>query len=219
MVIYIGYDSREDIAYQVCKQSCGNHKVIPLVQQQLRDQQLYWREVDALASTEFSLTRFLVPELSIFKGWALFIDSDTLFLTDPSELFALADDRYAVMCVKHDYKPLSTNKMDGRLQTIYPRKNWSSVMLFNCSHPSNAALTKQLVNTATPQFLHRLAWLDDSEIGYLPVSWNWLVDWYTEPRDGHPKLLHYTEGGPWFPEYTNCEYANNWLSVAASVKY
>lgn len=218
MVIFIGYDSREDMAYRAAKYSAGNHKIVPLVQQTLRDYGLYWREVDTLASTEFSLTRFLVPELCNFKGWALFIDCDTLFLSDPAELFALADDRYAVMCVKHNYLPQNTTKMDGKNQHIYPRKNWSSVMLFNCAHPANRKLTKQLVNISTPQFLHRLSWLSDDDIGSLPLSWNWLVGWYTEPNDGTPKLLHYTEGGPWFAEYANCEYANNWLSVASSIK-
>jgi lipopolysaccharide biosynthesis glycosyltransferase len=218
MVIYVGYDSREDIAYQVCKHSCRDYPVIPIVQQQLRNQQLYWRDIDTLASTEFSITRFLVPHLNAFKGWALFVDCDTLFLTDPSGLFALADDRYAVMCVKHEYTPSSIIKMDGKNQHIYPRKNWSSVMLFNCSHPSNAKLTKELVNTATPQFLHRLSWLKDEEIGSLPISWNWLVDWYKEPKDGIPKLLHYTEGGPWFIEHATCEYANIWLAAATSIK-
>lgn len=91
-------------------------------------------------------------------------------------------------------------------------------MLFNCAHPANRKLTKQLVNISTPQFLHRLSWLSDDDIGSLPLSWNWLVGWYTEPNDGTPKLLHYTEGGPWFAEYANCEYANNWLSVASSIK-
>ena len=216
MVIYIGYDAREDIAYRVAKSSAAGHEVKPLVQQQLREQGLYWRDVDTLASTDFSFTRFLVPELQQFKGWALFVDCDVLFLNNPKELFDLADDRYAVMCVQHDYTPTATVKMDGKTQHLYPRKNWSSVMLFNCAHPSNKVLTKQLVNTATGQYLHRLSWLTDNEVGALPHEWNWLVGWYKEPQDGKPKLLHYTEGGPWFSNYTNCEYADLWLKAASS---
>lgn len=216
MVIYIGYDTREDIAYRVAKSSITGYEVKPLVQQQLRNQGLYWRHIDTLASTEFSFTRFLIPELQQFKGWALFVDCDVLFLNNPKELFDLADDRYAVMCVKHNYIPTNQTKMDGKIQHQYPRKNWSSVMLFNCSHPSNKALTKQLVNSASGQFLHRLQWLVDSEIGELPHEWNWLVGWYKEPKNGKPKLLHYTEGGPWFSDYANCEYADLWLKAASA---
>lgn len=209
-MIYIGYDEREDIAYRVAKHSAGNNSTYPLLQSNLRAFGDYWREPDKLASTEFSLTRFLVPYLNKYRGWALFVDCDVLFLEDPQSLFDLADDKYALMCVKHDYKPSATTKMDGKQQHLYPRKNWSSVMLFNCSHPSNKKLTPDLVNTATPAYLHRMSWLDDSEIGDLPLAWNYLVGWYNEQDHGKPKLLHYTEGGPWFENYKDCEFAEEW---------
>lgn len=216
MTIYIGYDSREDIAYQVSKYSveklCDIH-VKAINQQNLRDKNVYYRDVDALASTEFSLTRFLVPYLNNYTGWALFIDCDTVFLQNPKELFGLVDDNYALMCVKHDYNPTNTIKMDGKKQYVYPRKNWSSVMLFNCAHPSNKKLSLDTVNTASPSFLHQMLWLQDAEIGSIPTEWNWLTDWYSEPEDGKPKLLHYTEGGPWFEEYKNCNYADVWLQL------
>lgn len=209
-MIYIGYDEREDIAYRVAKHSASNHLVSPLIQSKLRARRVYTREVDKLASTEFSLTRFLVPYLNDYNGWALFVDCDVLFLEDPQHLFNLADDKYALMCVKHDYKPTAATKMDGRQQHLYPRKNWSSVMLFNCSHPSNKKLTPDLVNTATPAYLHRMSWLDDSEIGELPLAWNYLVGWYNKQDHGKPKLLHYTEGGPWLANYKDCEFAEEW---------
>lgn len=213
MVIYVGYDSREDVAYRVLKSSIKrqcDRRIVSLIQSQLRESGIYTRDVDVLASTEFSFTRFLTPLLNGYDGWALFIDCDMLFLESPNKLFELADDKYAVMCVKHDYNPTSTIKMDGKVQHLYPRKNWSSVMLFNCSHPSNQKLTRDIVNSESGAFLHQMQWLKDEEIGELPKEWNWLIDWYKEPEDGTPKLLHYTEGGPWFKGYEDCAYADVW---------
>jgi len=217
--VYVGWDSREDIAYQVCSQSIfansrksENIEIIPLKQKDLREAEKYWRDEDKLASTEFTFTRFLIPELTDFDGWALFIDCDFLFLTDIQKLFNSANDRYAVMCAQHDYTPKEGTKMDGQTQTVYPRKNWSSMMLFNCGHPSNKKLTKELVNDpkTTGQYLHRFSWLDDSEIGELGKEWNWLVDWYEETDNDKPKAIHFTEGGPWFENYRNCEFSDLW---------
>ena len=218
--IFIGWDSREDIAYQVCKQSILEHtsvpvEISPLKLKTLQKQNLYWRDVDKLASTEFTFSRFLVPELNLFDGWALFIDCDFLFLDDVAKLFAQTNNKYAVMCAQHDYTPKEGVKMDGQTQTVYPRKNWSSMMLFNCSHPSNKILTRELVNdeSTTGQYLHRFSWLKDKEIGKISHEWNWLVGWYKESKDGKPSALHYTEGGPWFKEYEDCDYAVNWYKV------
>lgn len=215
--VYIGWDSREDIAYQVARHSILEHAsvpvdIVPLKQKNLKRDYFYWRDEDKLASTEFTFTRFLVPELSNFNGWAVFIDCDVILTTDIAELFAQADDRYAVMCVQHDYAPKEGTKMDGQKQTIYPRKNWSSVMLFNCGHPSNKKLNMDLVNETeiNGAYLHRFSWLKDEEVGNISNEWNWLVGHYKEPTDGSPKLLHYTEGGPWFENYRNCEYHQLW---------
>jgi lipopolysaccharide biosynthesis glycosyltransferase len=215
--IFVGWDSREDIAYQSCKQSIidtasVNVDIVPLKQKSLKREEVYWRKKDKLASTEFTFTRFLVPTLQHYKGWALFIDCDFIALDDVKKLFDQADDKYAVMCAKHDYTPKEGIKMDGKKQHQYPRKNWSSMMLINCGHPSNANLTKELINDpeTTGKYLHRFSWLKDEEIGEISHEWNWLVGWYNEPKDGTPKFLHYTEGGPWFPEYAYCEYANDY---------
>ena len=216
MKVFVGYDTREDIAYQVCKHSLEARnkdvEVRPLKQNELRDQGWYTRPIDKLASTEFTFTRFLVPELSNFDGWALFCDSDIIFIEDIKELFNQADDKYAVMCAQHDYTPKEGIKMDGQTQTVYPRKNWSSVVLFNCGHPSNRKLDLNLVNNPliTGAYLHRFSWLDDSEIGQISHEWNWLTDWYEEGKDGTPKALHYTEGGPWFEIYRNCDWHLTW---------
>jgi len=211
--VYIGWDSREDIAYQVAKHSISrrshkiNTNVIPLKLFELKDQGIYTRSTDKLGSTEFTFSRFLVPYLNNYKGWAMFADSDILCMTDISKILEHKDDKYAVMCVQHDYTPKEGTKMDGKQQTQYPRKNWSSVVLWNCSHPSNAVVTPELVNTESGMYMHRFMWLKDEEIGSLPYEWNFLTDWY---KEGDPNILHYTEGGPWFPEYTNCEYSEVW---------
>ena len=214
--IYIGYDTREDIAYQVSKFSIlsksQNISVNPLKLNELKDKKIYWRAEDKLGSTEFTFSRFLVPELNEFSGWALFCDCDILFLEDVNNLFNLANEKYAVMCVQHDYKPKEGVKMDGKAQTLYPRKNWSSLVLWNCSHPSNKAITKELINQpdTTGKYLHRFSWLKDEEIGSISHHWNWLVGWYKEPEDGSPRAIHYTEGGPWFENYRHCEYHQVW---------
>jgi len=214
MKIFVGWDSREDIAFQVCKHSILSKQpaaeVIPLKQPELREKGLYWRDVDKLASTEFTFTRFLIPELTEYKGWALFIDCDMILTTDIKELFDQANDQYAVMCVQHDYTPREGVKMDGQQQTVYPRKNWSSAMLINCGHPSNRAVTKELVNDPeiTGAYLHRFSWLKDEEIGELDHTWNYLVGVYNDIET--PKLIHYTEGGPWFENYRNCEFHRLW---------
>ena len=218
--IFIGWDSREDIAYQVARKSILAYatvpvEIVPLKQNKLRKEGLYWRDVDKLASTEFTFTRFLIPELCNFKGWALFIDCDFVFLDDVKKLFDEINDQYAVMCAQHDYTPKPGIKMDGQTQTAYPRKNWSSMMLINCGHSSNRCVTKEFVNDPykTGAYLHRFSWLNNSKIGKLSHEWNWLVGWYKEPTDGKPQALHYTEGGPWFPEYENCEYADEYYKV------
>src|SRR5262245_26578467 len=127
--IYVGWDSQQQRAYDVCRHSILRHAtdtpdVVPIQQDALRQQQVYWRAPDALASTEFTYTRFLVPFLAGYHGWALFMDSDFLVTRDIGPLFALADARYAVRCVQHDYQPTESRKMDGAVQTAYPRKNW-----------------------------------------------------------------------------------------------
>lgn len=221
--VFVGYDPREDIAYQVCKYSLitkSSVSIIPLKQNNLREIGLYWRDVDKLAATEFTFTRFLIPELMQFKGWALFCDCDIIFLEDIQQLFNQVDDRYAVMCAKHDYRPKEGLKMDGKNQYVYPRKNWSSVMLINCGHPSNQILTKEFVNNSEidGKYLHRFSWLKDEEIGEFSHEWNWLVGWYKPGFvDGFPKALHYTEGGPWMEEYRTCEYDYIWKKYLMSM--
>jgi lipopolysaccharide biosynthesis glycosyltransferase len=210
--IFIGYDSRETDAFQACINSinCNSsakYNISALKIDHVRELGIYTRDKDLLSSTEFSFTRFLVPYLHNYQGWALFCDCDFIFLEDLNKLFSMADSKYAVMCCKHNYIPENKIKMDGKEQYLYPRKNWSSLVLWNCAHPNNKHLTPNIVNTQTGQFLHRFSWLKDEEIGDIPIEWNWLVGWYKEPEDGTPKALHFTEGGPWFDNYKECEYS------------
>jgi hypothetical protein len=213
--VYVGWDPREDISYQVCEHSIKRRDpgatVIPLKQKDMRASGMYRRDIDRLATTEFTFTRFFVPYLNDYKGWAVFCDCDFVWKIPTTELEQYCDDSKAVVCVQHDYTPKEGDiKMDGQVQTVYPRKNWSSMVLWNCAHPKNKILTPELLNKETPQFLHRFSWLEDEDIGSLPHEYNWLVGWYKEPRDGAPKILHYTEGGPWFDGYRDCEYADVW---------
>jgi lipopolysaccharide biosynthesis glycosyltransferase len=221
--VFVGWDPREDIAWEVCRHSILSRTdptevvVKPLVQSELRQAGLYTRELDAKAATEFSLTRFLVPHLAGQKGYAIFVDCDFLFLTDIRDVLTEVDPFKAISMVQHDYKPAETTKMNGCVQYLYPRKNWSSFMVFNCEHSSVRALTPQAVNTQTPAHLHRFEWLKDDEIGSLDKGWNYLEGWYP-PKYDHLKAIHYTRGGPWFDDTKDCDFAAEWLNESAHVR-
>ena len=213
---FIGYDSKEDIAYRVCKYSLNKRSslktnIISLKLDELVAKNYYYRSIDPLASTQFTYSRFLVPALMNFKGWALFCDCDFIFLSDVADLIKNVDESKAVYCVQHDYTPKEKHKMDGKKQTIYPRKNWSSFILFNCSHPSNKKLTVDLVNQETGAFLHQFKWLKDQEIGSLDERWNWLEGWTSNHNNNQPFAVHFTRGGPWFSEWQDVEYAKEWI--------
>ncbi len=214
--VFVGYDSREDIAWQVCRHSLLRHSdggvdVIPLRQDVLRELRLYTRAQDLGASTEFSLTRFLTPYLAGQGGWAIFCDCDFLFTTDVREVFEGLDENKALYCVQHDYTPAHSVKMDGKPQAMYPRKNWSSFMIFNCDHPNVRTLTPEVVNSASPAYLHRLEWIDSEEaIGALDPDWNFLAGEYPK-SDDIPRVIHYTNGGPWFDDWQNCDFADLWI--------
>lgn len=214
--IFVGYDSREDIAWQVCRHSLLRHAkgdldIVALRQSHLRELGLYTRPHDVGSSSEFSLTRFLTPHLAPRRGWALFCDCDFLFTADVHEVLVGLDRSKALYCVKHDYTPRYDVKMDGKQQSTYPRKNWSSFMLFNCEHPDVQALTPDVVNSATPSFLHRFEWIrDDHDIGALEMEWNFLEGEYPMPAK-LPRVIHYTNGGPWFEQWQDCNYADLWL--------
>ena len=214
--VFIGYDSREELAWQVCRHSLlrhsgGNVEAIALRQDELRERGIYTRPHDLGASTEFSLTRFLTPYLAGQSGWVAFCDCDFLFTVDLRRVFEGLDESKALYCVQHDYTPAYRVKMDGKPQAVYPRKNWSSFMLLNCDHPDVRALTPDIVNSATAAYLHRFEWIgDNSSIGALDLEWNFLDGEYPKP-DRVPSVIHFTNGGPWFEEWKNCDFADLWI--------
>jgi lipopolysaccharide biosynthesis glycosyltransferase len=208
--VFIGYDPREAIAFSVLAHSIEARSSEPVSITPLRLSQLkkvLTRERHPLQSTDFSFSRFLVPYLSGYSGWSVFMDCDMLVRDDIANLWQLCDERYAVMVVKHDHVPKETVKFLGEPQSKYEKKNWSSVMLFN--NERCRALTPQYVNTASGLELHQFKWLaDDAQIGALPDRWNHLVGYNAPRKDA--ALVHYTLGGPYFPEYEKCEYAEEW---------
>jgi hypothetical protein len=212
--IFIGWDSQEPIAFSVAVSSLMRHArypviFTPLIQNTLLAAGVYTRERQPNEATEFSLTRFLVPFLSNYEGYSLFLDCDVLARADVHDLllYALAAPDKAIHVVQHDYVPKSADKFGGHVQTRYAKKNWSSVMLFD--NAKCTALTPEYVNTATGLELHRFQWLEsDVQIGSLPLEWNHLVGEYQPNPDA--KLIHYTLGTPCFVEYAACEHADAW---------
>lgn len=202
--VFIGYDESETVAYHVLSHSIMRHasspvSITPLVLSQLP----MTRKRDANQSTDFAFSRFLVPWLCGYQGWSAFMDCDMLTLCDLNELMAAADPVRAASVVKHDYTPLGENKFLDQPQTAYPRKNWSSVMVFN--NAKCQVLTPEYVNHASGLELHRFAWLNDGEIGELPRTFNHLVGEY--PANPDAKIVHFTLGTPCFAKYRHCEFS------------
>ena len=212
--IYVGFDAVETASYHVLAHSIQARasepvSIAPLMLSQLKG--VMTRQRHELQSTDFSFSRFLVPYLCDYQGWALFMDCDMLVLDDMAELWKLRDDNFAVQVVKHDHVPKEKTKFLGQKQTKYEKKNWSSVMLFN--NQKCKALTKDYVNEATGLDLHRFNWLgDDGLIGDIPHRWNHLVGYdKTVPVD-EVSNLHYTIGGPYFDDYKDTDYAAEWFA-------
>jgi hypothetical protein len=208
--VFIGYDPREAVAFTVLAHSIHVRSsqpvsITPLMLTELKG--ILTRERHPKQSTDFSFSRFLTPYLSEYSGWSIFMDSDMLVLDDIVKLYNMRDERYAVMLVKHDHVPKETTKFLGEPQTPYPKKNWSSMMLFN--NDRCRALTPKYVNTASGLELHQFKWLaHDDLIGSIPNRWNHLVG-YDEPC-ADVSLVHHTLGGPYFNEYRDCEFAEEW---------
>ena len=217
--VFIGYDPRETVAFYTLAHSILRRSSIPVsitavMKSQLKD--VYTRPRGPTESTEFALTRVLVPALSRYEGWSLFMDCDMLCRADIAELARETERQTdkAVLVCKHDYVPKAGRKFLNQVQTTYPRKNWSSVMLFNNSRCR--ALTRDYVNSASGLELHRFQWTDDAAIGALDLEWNWLVSEY----DYNPKarIAHFTLGGPWFAEYRDCDYSEEWRAELESLR-
>ncbi len=234
LTVFIGYDPRERDAFDVARWSlvrrCSEPVyAFPLTQTALREVGLYSRTsyqdssgqwYDTIDnkpfSTEFSFTRFLVPELARragIKDWVMFVDCDFLFLQDVAPLWDLCRTQHstkALTVVPRQYASTSTTKMDGCKQEAYPRKLQSAMMLFNMKHPGNSELGISEVNSWKGSRLHNFEWLTGNEIGYLPPEWHSL-----NTDVAARGVIHYTEGGPWFDNYRSCAMANEWINEKA----
>jgi lipopolysaccharide biosynthesis glycosyltransferase len=218
--LFSGYDPRESIAYHVLIQSVLQTSSVPVCDIPLHTSMLKNFDGQQDGTNAFIYSRFLVPSLMNYEGWALYCDSDMLFRDDIAKLWALRDDRYAVMVVKHDYKTRYKLKAIGTVMEArnddYPRKNWSSMVLWNCGHPSNKIVTTEFASQAGGKTLHRFNWLNDDEIGEIPAKWNHLVGEY--PYDANAKLVHFTLGSPCFDYYRHCDYSDEWGSYKEQVE-
>jgi lipopolysaccharide biosynthesis glycosyltransferase len=207
--VFVGYDPREAVAYHTCANSIIRHAsrpvaIIPLALNLFED----YEETHTDGSNHFIYSRFLVPHLMEYTGHAIFIDGDMIVRSDIVELWEQRDVTKDVQVVKHNYKTRMTEKYLGAPNEDYPRKNWSSVILWNCNSFPNRRLTPDFVQQSTGSFLHRFTWLDDERIGELPREWNWLPDEYGPNPDA--KLLHYTLGTPCFHEFATTPMADEW---------
>ena len=207
--IFIGYDPREAVVFHICNNSLIRHSSSPIAVTPLALNNLVgYQETQHDGSNQFIYSRFLIPHLMQYKGWAIYIDGDMLLKDDIVKLWSLRDESKAVLCVPHNYKTKTQEKYLGAKNSDYPRKNWSSVVLWNCSHPVNRIMTPDFVMQSTGAQLHRFTWIDDSLIGKLPIEWNWLPDEFGS--NGEAKLLHWTLGAPCFHEYATVPMAEEW---------
>ena len=207
--IGIGFDQREAVAYHtfcqsILEKASAPVSFTPLVLGSLKG----FSETHTDGSNAFIYSRFLTPWLMDFNGWAIFADGDMICLDDIAKLWALRDETKAVQVVQHNYQTKALDKYLGNKNENYPRKNWSSVILWNCAHPKHKILSPEFVMKQTGAFLHRFTWLEDAEVGALPKEWNWLT---TEYEDNYQaSLLHYTLGTPCFADYKNAEMSDVW---------
>ncbi len=226
--LFIGFDQVESVAFYTLVHSIQSRASIPvsiIPVNTANFRHFYQRDRDPKQSNDFSFSRFLVPYLCNYRGYAVFMDCDMLFRCDAVDLLkqieSMKNNNEAVRVVKHDYKPNDQIKYLGTVQYEYPRKNWSSFVVWNCSHESNLILTPTYVKTASGLDLHRFNWLLDSEIGELPVVWNWLVGEYVlDPAiKDEIKNVHFTVGGPYFSEYAHVDFADEWFEERAMMTY
>lgn len=212
ITIIVGFDQREAIAYHTFTQSIIEKSSLPVFFIPLALNTLNgFKENHKDRSNDFIYSRFLTPYLNNFEGWAIFADGDMICQSDIRELWDLRDESKALLVVKHDYLTKANRKYLGNINENYPRKNWSSLILWNCAHPKHSILTPNFISNQSGQFLHRFSWLDDSDIGDLPKEWNWLALEY--PINNSAKIIHYTLGTPCFKDYRDTDMSDIWLET------
>lgn len=213
----IGYDKDESITAYVLAHSLQTRSSMPMSITFINRDSLkgiFTRERGELDSTDFSISRFLVPYLCQYEGYAVFSDCDMVVKDDPAKLWAWRDEKFALMCVHHNHVPIEETKFLHRTQSKYSKKNWSSVMLFN--NRKCRTLTPEYINMTSGLELHQFKWISEDQIGYLPNQWNHLVD-VDKHKDA--SLIHYTKGGPWFKEYANCDFHQDWHKEKSQMLY
>lgn len=207
--LVVGFDQRESIAYHVFCQSVIQKSTQPISIHPLSINTIsFYNELHTDRSNAFTYSRFLTPYLMNFQGWAIYADGDMVCQDDISLLWALRDNSKAVQVIKHDYQTKNSTKYLNNINVNYPKKNWSSVIIWNCEHPKNKCLSPELISSSDGKFLHRFMWLDEEDIGELPVEWNWLAIEY--PHNPNAKLIHYTLGTPCFNDYFESEMSDEW---------
>ena len=209
--VFIGYDEGEKVSYHILSESIRRQSSVPVSITPLCLSNLpeFRRELQTNQSTEFAFSRFLVPYLSEYKGWSLFLDCDMMFRDDIKNLWDMIDEDKSIMCCKHDYIPKQNVKFRGAKNEAFPKKNWSSFMLMN--NQRCKMLTKEYVETASGLELHQFKWTHEENVGELPLEWNWLVGEYNYNKNA--KNVHWTLGGPYFKDYKNSEYADEWYRL------
>ena len=207
--LFVGFDQKESIAYHAFAQSIIENSSIPISITPLAENNLsIYEEKHKDGTNKFTYSRFLVPYLMNYQGWAIFADGDMICLDDIKNLYDLIDNKYAVQLVKHNYKTKHEKKYFGQKNENYPRKNWSSLIIWNCSHRKHKILTPDFISSKDGSYLHRFKWLCDEEIGEIDKKWNWLAIEY--PRKDNLKLIHYTLGTPCFKEYEKTSLSEHW---------
>lgn len=221
--VFVGYDPVESVAWHTMVASIysKSSRPIAIIPVNLKNlSKIYCRERDPKQSNEFSFSRFLVPYLSGYQGLSIFFDCDMMLRCDVADILSVIDAQpnKAVYVVQHTYEPRDDIKYLNTLQYKYPRKNWSSVVVWNCAHKKNKIITPDYVNTANALDLHRFTWLNDDEIGCLDIRWNWLVGEYDDPPND-VKNVHWTNGGPYFNEYKNVDFSDEWYLEYKKMNY
>lgn len=221
--VFIGYDANEPIAHHVCAESIIRNTSVPVAITPLTLKSLNFTEPHSKPgyppSNAFIFSRFLVPYLTGFHGLAIWLDGDMVVHTDLADMVKLHKFGHAVSVVKHDYKPRRISKYLNQPNEAYPRKNWSSVMIWDCGHYSNRVLTKEFVQQKDGEYLHRLGWLQDFEIGELPKEYNYLVEEDNQSNDVAPKILHWTNGTPCFEGFSDSEFSGAWWGTYQQAIY
>jgi hypothetical protein len=214
--LFYGFDPREAVGAHVFLQSVLQNTSSPVEAIALTPQIGKAMGIESEGTNSFGKLRFAIPALCDYKGYAIFMDgADQLLRADIAELWALRNGWEAVQVVKHEYSTRFPRKYVGTdLEADnkdYERKNWSSVVIWNCAHYMNQVLTPGYVAKQSSQFLHRFQWLPDERIGDLPAEWNVLI---SEQLSGlSTKVAHFTCGGPFFTHYANADHANEWRAA------